>query len=330
MAKLRKRTGDFDYDVCFSFAGENRAYVHRTADILQAQGVRVFYDEYEEAELWGKDLYEHLHEIYSRAARYCVVFISKDYAKKLWTNHERRSAQERAFRERKEYILPARFDGTRIPGLADTVSYVTLKTRTPKALARLISQKIGDRQTKEYFPPVPDRLLAVFKPRSNKKRDLLISAARGFFNSLRRMNQEERTLVYHIFTNGCPGELPENVHINLDLLRRASGMSPARSRKIVGQIRSLGFESYVREDSETEGRLGKHEMLVVEYNVLSGDYFEPGALLASRVIGFATDAYCEQHALEAFQRLDFHQLSTSTFERDTHSKRRLRRKTKRK
>jgi hypothetical protein len=127
MAKLTKRTGDFDYDVCMSFAGENRGYVGKTAGLLQKQGVRVFYDEYEEAELWGKDLYEHLHEIYSRAARYCVVFISKEYAQKLWTSHERRSAQERAFRERREYILPARFDNTRIPGLADTISYVSLR-----------------------------------------------------------------------------------------------------------------------------------------------------------------------------------------------------------
>jgi len=147
-----------------------------------------------------------------------------------------------------------------------------------------------------------------------------MSAARGFFDNLRRMNREERTLIYYIFSNGCPGELPENVHINLDFLRRVSGMTPARTRKVVGQIRSLGFESYIREDRETEDRLGKHEMLVVEYNVLSGDYFDPGALLASRVIEFATEAYCEEHALEAFQRLDFHQLSKSTFERDTHSK----------
>ncbi len=77
----------------------------------------------------------------------------------------------------------------------------------------------------------------------------------------------------------------------------------------------------MREDDETEGRLGKSEMLVVEYAVLSGDYCDPGALLASRIIELATDAYCEEHALEAFRRLDFHQLSTATFELDRHHER---------
>ncbi|MFN0080862.1 MAG: TIR domain-containing protein [Prosthecobacter sp.] len=73
----------FDYDVCLSFAGEDRDYVSQTADILRNKGIRVFYDEYEEAELWGKDLYAHLHEVYSSLARYCVVFISQHYANKL-------------------------------------------------------------------------------------------------------------------------------------------------------------------------------------------------------------------------------------------------------
>lgn len=249
-----------------------------------------------------------------------MIFISKSYAKKLWTNHERRSAQERAFRERKEYILPARFDTTAIPGLAETISYVSLKNRTPKSLASLITKKVGERQRANYFPPVPDRLLAAFKAKSAKKRESIMSAARGFFDNLRRMSEEERMLVYHIFAHGCPAELPENVHINIDLLRRFTGMTPARIRTVIGQVSSLGFNSYIREDKETEGRLGKDEMLVVEYSVLSGDYWDPGALLASRVIEFATDAYCEEHALEAFRRLDFHQLSTSTFERDKHTR----------
>lgn len=233
---LGSRAGDFEYDVCLSFAGADRSYVHKTADFLQRDGVRVFYDEYEEAELWGKDLYAHLHEIYSRAARYCVIFISTSYAKKLWTNHERRSAQERAFRERQEYILPARFDNTAIPGLAKTVSYISLRNRTPKALAALISQKIGGRQRSDYFPPAPDRLLAAFKARSEKKRGTITSAARSFFNNLRRMTEEERMLIYHIFAHGCPAELPDNVHINIDLLRRFSGMTPGRIRSVIGQV----------------------------------------------------------------------------------------------
>ena len=85
------------YDVALSFAGEDRAYVEQVAVALDAAGVHVFYDRLEEANLWGKDLYSYLDEIYRRKARYCIVFISEAYGQKLWTNHERESAQARAF-----------------------------------------------------------------------------------------------------------------------------------------------------------------------------------------------------------------------------------------
>src|SRR5439155_16540320 len=98
------------YDICLSFAGEDRQYVDGVAAALRARAVRVFYDRYEQAELWGKDLYAHLDEVYRRSARYCVVFVSSHYAAKVWTNHERKSAQARAFSEAREYVLPAKFD----------------------------------------------------------------------------------------------------------------------------------------------------------------------------------------------------------------------------
>lgn len=117
------------YDVCLSYAGEDRAYVDEVATILRSQGVRVFYDRFEETELWGKDLYEHFVHIYRDAARFCILFISKAYAKKAWPTHERRTAQERALQEHSEYVLPARFDDTEVPGLRGTIAYLDLRTR---------------------------------------------------------------------------------------------------------------------------------------------------------------------------------------------------------
>jgi hypothetical protein len=133
----------FEYDVVLSFAGEDRAYVEEVATHLKASGVKVFYDAYEQAALWGKDLYSHLDETYRRKGRYCVMFISRAYRGKVWTNHERQSAQARAFEESKEYILPARFDDTEIPGIRPTVGYVDLRSMTPKQLADLILEKLG-------------------------------------------------------------------------------------------------------------------------------------------------------------------------------------------
>jgi hypothetical protein len=72
----------FQYDVCLSFAGEDRPYVEQVAEYLRNSGIRVFYDRYEKSQLWGKNLYTHLDEVYRRLARYCIVFISQHYAKK--------------------------------------------------------------------------------------------------------------------------------------------------------------------------------------------------------------------------------------------------------
>jgi hypothetical protein len=132
----------FRYDVCLSFAREQRAYVDEVAKALSARSVRVFYDAYERSTLWGKDLYEHLDSVYRNAAIFCVIFISKEYASKVWTSHELRSAQARAVSENEEYLLPARFDDTELPGLRPTIAYIDLTSTTPGELAGLVMEKL--------------------------------------------------------------------------------------------------------------------------------------------------------------------------------------------
>ena len=133
---------DPKYDIALSFAGEQRSHVGQVAEQLRRQGIRVFYDDFEQAGLWGKDLYEHFHWVYQRAARYCVLFISADYAHKAWPTHERRSAYERALHDSDTYVLPARFDDTELPGLRTTTGYVDLRTTTPRELGTLIIERL--------------------------------------------------------------------------------------------------------------------------------------------------------------------------------------------
>ena len=96
--------------IVLSFAGEQRQYVREVAEHLKDCDVAVFFDEYEEATMWGKHLTEHLAAVYGGTARYCVMFISKEHAEKVWTAHGRRAAFAKAVMEKKEYVLPARFD----------------------------------------------------------------------------------------------------------------------------------------------------------------------------------------------------------------------------
>jgi hypothetical protein len=130
------------FEIVLSFAGEDRVYVEEVARRLRDAGVSCFYDKYEDVTLWGKDLVEHLDKVY-RSARFCIMFISRHYAEKVWTNHERKSALARAVQEKGEYILPARFDGTEVPGVRNTIGYVDLRRKTPSELVDMILRKLG-------------------------------------------------------------------------------------------------------------------------------------------------------------------------------------------
>lgn len=130
--------------MCLSFAGANRDYVDEVASELHRLGVSCFYD-YDgptEVALWGKDLYQHLHDVYRRG-RCCVVFVSEAYVRSRWAAHELRAAQATAFLQQREYILPARFDDTELPGVPHTTGYIDLRRRGPADLAVLIAEKVG-------------------------------------------------------------------------------------------------------------------------------------------------------------------------------------------
>lgn len=116
----------FEYDVALSFAGNNRPQAESLATALRDAGVQVFYDDFEQSTLLGRDLYTFLYEVYSRRCRYCAILISEDYVRRMWTIHERAAAQERALKERgNAYILPIRLDDAQVPGLSGNIAYVS-------------------------------------------------------------------------------------------------------------------------------------------------------------------------------------------------------------
>jgi TIR domain-containing protein len=132
-----------EYDVAISFAGEDRRLAEALAKALKQSGIKVFYDKNERSTLWGKDLFQHLSTVYRDRARYCVVLVSKVYVKKDWTRHELKNAQERAFRQRKEYILPIQLDKTKLPGLNTTTGYIDASVTTVSEIVHLIGEKLG-------------------------------------------------------------------------------------------------------------------------------------------------------------------------------------------
>ena len=105
--------------------------------------MRCFYDADEQIDLWGKYLAEELPAIYAERAAAVVVFVSAEYAARDWTRLERRAALNRAVQERREYVLPARFDDTPLPGLLSDLVAIDLRGRSPQQFAAMIADKVA-------------------------------------------------------------------------------------------------------------------------------------------------------------------------------------------
>ena len=132
------------FDVAISFAGPEREHAEMLANTVRDAGFEVFYDGYYPEQLWGKDLVSFFDEIYRKRARFCVMFVSQSYASRMWTIHERRSAQARALEERGgEYILPIQVDDTELDGLQPTIGYVSLRQQNAGEIAQLLIQKLN-------------------------------------------------------------------------------------------------------------------------------------------------------------------------------------------
>lgn len=130
------------YDVALSFADQERTYVKKVAEYLLDNEINVFYDEFEEINLWGQHLKDHFYEIYRNKSRYVIPFISQAYKKSEWTTHELKSALEGAINYR-EYILPVRFDNTEIDDLQkNPIGCIYIKNESPENLGKLIIKKI--------------------------------------------------------------------------------------------------------------------------------------------------------------------------------------------
>ncbi len=138
----KRAKAGYEYEVAFSFAGEDRKIVQSVNAQLQRSHITTFYDFDHQVKLVGENLFDLLSDIYQNKARFCVFFISKHYVEKDWTNLERQAAQARAFSDRETYILPFRLDDTPVPGLLRTVGYVNVEGKSARDITKIIRDKV--------------------------------------------------------------------------------------------------------------------------------------------------------------------------------------------
>lgn len=162
----------FQYHVLLSFSGDDRAYAEELAAALRAKGLLVFYDRYEQAKLWGRDLYQYFSKLYRTQAIYCLIVVSRSYRDKRWTRHELKSAQARAFKDRKDaYILPVKLDDTELEGIPETTGHVDGRQMSISEIADLLTEKVN-----EYLETFPNAI-KVPKGRVGKNKEAVKGAA---------------------------------------------------------------------------------------------------------------------------------------------------------
>jgi len=139
---VRTDKEEIHFDVALSFAGEDRIIVEDIAKLLRKWNVSLFYDKFNEIDIWGADLSKYLGDIYSNKAKYCVIFISTHYIRKGWPTFEKQHALSRQIKEKEGYILPIKLDEVDLPGLPGIIGYIDGRNKSSKDLALLIKQKV--------------------------------------------------------------------------------------------------------------------------------------------------------------------------------------------
>ena len=132
-----------EFDIGLSFAGEQREYVEQVAEELDYRGIRVYYDAYDQANLWGRDLAKYFKEVFQNRCRYTIVFASKDYAAKMWPTFELENILRKVAESQQDFILPIKFDDTIIPGIPYTMGYLEAHKETPVRISQIAAQRLG-------------------------------------------------------------------------------------------------------------------------------------------------------------------------------------------
>jgi len=71
------------------------------------------------------------------------MLISPEYRDRMWTQHERRSAQVRALEERgKEYILSVVATCAELPGMHPTIGHLNLSEYPVERIDEILKQKL--------------------------------------------------------------------------------------------------------------------------------------------------------------------------------------------
>ncbi|MGH7203254.1 MAG: TIR domain-containing protein [Candidatus Levyibacteriota bacterium] len=138
-----------EYDLAFSFAGEDRTYVEEVKAECDELGLVTYYDKDRKIDQWGESFISEQRKVYSGyKTKHFVPFISQHYFSKQIPTDEFKSALLESTK-RKRYILPIKIDNSdvSVEYLHRDVQYLKKEDYTPKQLAYALKKIVDETNT---------------------------------------------------------------------------------------------------------------------------------------------------------------------------------------
>ncbi len=142
-----------NYDVALSFAAEDREVAKRIAEALKNRGLRVFFDEFAESELWGQDLYEYLRKIYEES-RICIVVFSQHYEQSKWNRLELRNLSAHSAARDSFTVLPVRIPDSPVTPSLKRLGFIDFSESSLQQIVEAVEKRLEDLPGREDRMPV--------------------------------------------------------------------------------------------------------------------------------------------------------------------------------
>ena len=214
------------YDVALSFAGEDREIAKNLAMSLREESVNVFFDEWATNELWGKNLFQHLTNIYNESS-VVIVLLSKHYLEKQWTQTELRTLRNTAVHTQDYSIFPIKIDDSPYPSVVSTIGYIDLRVTSIKKIVDLVKEKLNlskkinkpaDKKTLNTYHVIPRFNDWIVKKSGNSKATAIYKTKQGAVKKAEDLIKKSSTsrIVVHKSDGSIEKKLTKN-----DISRRS-------------------------------------------------------------------------------------------------------------
>jgi|APLak6261659701_1056019.scaffolds.fasta_scaffold00077_2 hypothetical protein len=143
------------FRIAFSFAGEKREFVEKTAQILAQRfgEEKILYDKFHEAEFARFNLGIYLPQLYGEQSELIVPVLCENYDQKRWTGWEWVHIYGLLTKADGHRVMPSRFDYANADGLSLAAGFIELDDKSPAEFASLILQRlaINEGKPKDHY-----------------------------------------------------------------------------------------------------------------------------------------------------------------------------------